>query len=70
MRKESLEDMINRTSYLLIEPKLPWNMICVNRGKENCKECQQIQCDSAGGGVPKPSEYKWKVVRINGVGKE
>ena len=63
--KECIEDEINRTTYLLIKPEYggEWTRLCVNQGKEICKKCQQIQCDSAGGGVPRPSEYKWIVSR-------
>ena len=63
--KDILEFVINRVSYLLVKPECggEWSKICVNAGKEVCKECQQEQCDSAGGGMPEPSEYTWKVIR-------
>lgn len=62
---EILEFVINRISYLTIKPEFggSWGPLCVNRGKDLCKECQQEQCNSAGGGMPDPKDYQWLVKR-------
>ena len=64
--QEILEFIINRVSYLTIKPEYDgeWAGLCVHaKGGVHCKICQQEQCDAAGGGMPEPSKYKWKVVR-------
>jgi len=63
--KEFLEHLINRTSFLTIKPEFggEWSSLCHNAGKKLCDKCQQEQCDAAGGGIPEPSEYKWRVMR-------
>jgi len=65
MSKELFEFIINRVSYLTIKPEYggDWITLCYNASSKNCKKCQQEQCSLAGGGMPKPSEYKWIVKR-------
>ena len=71
MSKELLEFIINRVSYLTINPEHggDWANLCYNVGSVACKKCQQEQCDSAGGGIPKPSEYKW-IIKKKGTESE
>lgn len=68
MSREAAEFEINCESYLLVKAEFggSWHTICHNSGTDLCKKCQQIQCDSAGGGIPKPEDYKWLVVEKEG----
>lgn len=66
--RELLEFIINRTSYLTMKPEYggEWTGQCVHASRGMlCKTCQQEQCDSARGGIPEPSEYKWKIIRMS-----
>jgi hypothetical protein len=63
--REILEFVINRVSHLTIKPEFggSWESLCVHQGKEHCKKCQQEQCNSAGGGMPDPDDYEWRVIK-------
>ena len=62
MNRETMQYLINITSYILYKPHLEKHKMCVNAGKKLCKKCQEPQCDLARGGVKDFGELEFFVV--------